>query len=238
MPSRAPATTTPSTHQHQHLDTTPLLQECRSALALSLPIGQSACMAFEPTWVDELRDRAVRVELDRRHPERLLMRPTDVAGVLRGFDAVDAMWRPTIARARALPPSTLHDRVNGEYSFVETLRHLVFATDAWLMRVALRVSDGYHAWGMPPDLAPDAPPDTGPDLDPVLEVRGSQHAAVRDHLARTSDDDLRREVAARDPTRFPQGSHRPIDCYRPVLREEWWHHRFAERDLSVVKAGT
>ena len=28
------------------------------------------------------------------------MRPTDVAGVLRGFDAVDVMWRPTIARAR------------------------------------------------------------------------------------------------------------------------------------------
>jgi hypothetical protein len=22
-------------------------------------------------------------------------------------------------------------------------------------------------------------------------------------------------------------------CYRLVLREEWWHHRFAERDLSV-----
>ena len=165
------------------------------------------------------------------------MRPTDVAGVVAGFDAVDAMWRPTIARARALPSSILHDRVNGEYSFVETLRHLVFATDAWLMRVALRVSDGYHEWGVPPDLPPDAPPDTGPDLEPVLELRANQHAAVRDHLARTSEDDLRRAVAARDPTRFPQGSHRPIDCYRLVLREEWWHHRFAERDLSVVEAG-
>ena len=193
-------------------------------------------MRFEPTWVDELQDRAVRDELDRRHPERLTMRPSDVAGVLRGFDAADAMWRPTLARARALPSSMLHDRVNREYSFVETLRHLVFATDAWLMRVALRVSDAYHEWGMPPDLAPDAPPDTGPDLAPVLEVRARQHAAVRDHLTRTSEDDLRREVAARDPTRFPQGSHRPIDCYRLVLREEWWHHRFAERDLSVIEA--
>jgi hypothetical protein len=90
---------------------------------------------------------------------------------------------------------------------------------------------------MPPDLAPDAPPDTGPYLEPVLEVRASQHAAMRDHLARTSDDDLRREVAARDRTLFPQGSHRRIDYYRLVLREEWWHHRFAERDLSVVEAG-
>ena len=190
----------------------------------------------EPTWIDELYDRAVRDELDRRHPERLTLRPNDVTGVLAGFDAVDAMWGPTIARARALPSSILHERVNGEYSFVETLRHLLFATDAWLMRVALRVSDGYHEWGVPPDLPPDAPPDTGPDLEPVLEVRAGQHGAVRAHVARTSEDDLRREVAASDPTRFPQGSHRPIDCYRLVLREEWWHHRFAERDLSVVEA--
>jgi hypothetical protein len=192
----------------------------------------------EPTWIDELHDRAVRDELDSRHPERLTLRPHDVAGVLAGFDAVDEIWAPTIARARALPSSVLHQRVNGEYSFVETLRHLLFATDAWLMRVALRVSDRYHEWGVPPDLPRDAPPDTGPDLEPVLEVRAGQHAAVRAHLAHTSEADLRREVAASDPTRFPQGSHRPIDCYRLVLREEWWHHRFAERDLIVVEGAT
>jgi len=58
----------------------------------------------------------VHDELDRRHPEKLSMRPTDVAGVLRGFDAVDTMRTPTIARCRALPPSLLHIRANGEYS--------------------------------------------------------------------------------------------------------------------------
>lgn len=163
------------------------------------------------------------------------MRPSDVAGVLAGFDAVDAMWAPTLSRARALPSSMLHERVNGEYSFVETLRHLMFATDAWLMRVVLRAQDGYHEWGVPPDLPADAPPDRGPELEPVLDVRAGQHAAVRDHLARTSEDDLRREVSASDPTRWPQGGHRPIDCYRLVLREEWWHHRFAERDLTAVE---
>ena len=190
----------------------------------------------EPTWIDELRDRAVRDELDRRHPERLALRPMDVAGVVAAFDAVDAMWAPTLARARALPSSVVHERVDGEYSFVETLRHLIFATDAWLMRVVLRARDDYHEWGVPPELPADAPPDTGPALEPVLEVRAGQHAAVRDHLARTSDDDLRREVSAADPNRFPQGSHRPIDCYRLVLREEWWHHRFAERDLTILEA--
>jgi hypothetical protein len=189
----------------------------------------------EPTWIDELRDRAVRDELDRLHPERVVLRPFDVAGVLAAFDAVDGMWAPTLARARRLAPAALHQRVSGEYSFVETLRHLIFATDAWLMRVALRVSDDFHEWGVPPDLPPDAPPDTGPDLDPVLDVRARQHAAVRDHLARASDDSLRREVASSDPTRWPKGTHRPIDCYRLVLREEWWHHRFAARDLAVIE---
>jgi hypothetical protein len=158
--------------------------------------------------------------------------------VLRGFEAVDAMWAPTIARARLLPSSMLHERVDRQYSFVETFRHLLFATDAWLMRVVLRASDRYHKWGVPPDLLRDPPPDTGPDLEPVLEVRASQHGAIRDHLSRTAEEDLRREVAASDPTRFPQGTHRPIDCYRLVLREEWWHHRFAERDLTVVEGRT
>ena len=190
----------------------------------------------EPTWVDELQDRAVRDELDRRHPERLTMRPTDVAGVVAGFDAVDAMWKPTIAHAGALPSSILHDRVNGD-----TPSSRRCAT--WCSRP----TPGSCAWrsayrtgttsGSAADLPPDAPPDTGPALEPVLELHANERAAVRDHLARTSEDDLRREVARAIRRRFPQGSHRPIDCYRLVLREEWWHHRFAERDLSIVEAG-
>ena len=133
----------------------------------------------ELTWIDELRDRAVRGELDRRHPERLALRPIDVAGVLAGFDAVDAMWSPTIARARGLPSSILHERVDGEYSFLETLRHLLFATDAWLTRVALRVSDGYHEGGVPPDLPPDAPPDTGPDLGATARSTATASSSAR-----------------------------------------------------------
>jgi hypothetical protein len=37
----------------------------------------------------------------------------------------------------ALDPALLHESVAGEWSFTETLRHLVFATDAWVRRAVL-----------------------------------------------------------------------------------------------------
>ena len=81
----------------------------------------------EFVWREERTDHAIRDALDRRHPERLQLRPNDVCGVQEGFDLVDQMWAPTIERASRLPRPLLHERVNGEYSFVETLRHLLFA---------------------------------------------------------------------------------------------------------------
>ena len=98
----------------------------------------------------------VEAELDRRHPERTELRPTDGAGLRRGFDVVDEMWAPTLAEARRRPPDQLHQRVDGEFSFVETLRHLLFATDAWLTRMVLRVPNAYHELALPPDLPLDA----------------------------------------------------------------------------------
>lgn len=179
----------------------------------------------------------IDAELDRLHPERVrLFRPTDLDGVRDGFAAVDEMWSPTIERARRLPAALLHERVNGEYSFVETLRHLLFATDAWGTRMVLRVPVAYHEWAVPPDLPRDAPPDTGPELDEVVEVRRGRTDALLEWIDGASEDDLRRPVTAPDPTGHPQGAFRPIDCLRVILREEWWHHQYATRDLALLEA--
>ena len=179
----------------------------------------------------------VEAELDRRHPERTRLSPRDIAGVLAGLDTVEQMWAPTIERARGLSrPELLHERVDGEYSFVETLRHLIFATDAWLTRMVLQVPNGYHEWGVPPDLPSDAPPDTGPGLDEVLAVRAERFERLRTYLSETTEDDLRAVRAAPDPTGHPQGTHRVIDCFRLVLGEEWWHHQYASRDLAVLES--
>jgi len=176
----------------------------------------------------------VEGELDRLHPERLELRPVDVAGVLHAFDVVDALWAPTIERARRLPPAQLHVRIDGEYSFVETLRHLVFATDSWLTRLVLRVPNAHHELAMPPDLPPDAPPDEGPELDAVLEVRAERAQRLRAHLAGATDADLQQVVTAPDATSHPQGSHKVLDCFVLVFGEEWWHHRYATRDLDEL----
>lgn len=176
----------------------------------------------------------VEAELDRLHPERVELRPDDVAGLRRAFAVVEAMWAPTIERARRLDPALLHQRVDGEYSFVETIRHLVFATDSWLTRMVLQIPNGHHPWGMPPDMTPDAPPDTGIDLDEVLALRAQRTAKVIAWVDQATEDDLVAVVAAPDSTAHPQGSRRVLDCFRVVFGEEWWHHRYATRDLATL----
>jgi hypothetical protein len=177
----------------------------------------------------------VEAELDRRHPERLRLRPTGIGELQTAVDVVEEMWAPTLERARALPDEILHERVDGEFSFVETLRHLLFATDAWIVRMVLRVPMAYHEWAVPPDLAPDAPPDTGPGLDEVLEVRAERLGRIRAWLNEATDADLGTVVGAPDPAGHPQGVHRILDCFRVALNEEWWHHQYATRDLAVLE---
>ena len=191
----------------------------------------------EPAWRAELSDAGLRDELDRAHPERTRLRPRDLAGISSAMDLVDEMWTPTLARARRLPEEQLHTRVDGEYSFVETLRHLLFAGDAWLQRMVLHVPDPFHAWGVAPDLPVDAPPDDGPGLEEVVRVREERAASVRAHLSLLSEDDLRVRVGGPwDPPDLPaERQARVLDCFRVVFREEWWHHQFATRDLAVLE---
>lgn len=179
----------------------------------------------------------IETELDRRHPERTKLRPTDVEGLRVAFDVVEDMWAQTVERARRLTQPKLHERVGGEYSFVETLRHLIFATDAWFTRMVLRVPNAYHECAVPPDLPPDAPPDTGPELDEVLEVRADRWARIRDYLSTTETADLSAMVSAPDPTGHPQGDHRVLYCFSIVLNEEWWHNQYALRDLAALEGG-
>src|SRR4051794_8367545 len=61
----------------------------------------------------------VEAELDRRHPERLILRSTDPAGLLAAVSTVEAFWAATVERARRLPPVELDRSVNQEWSFVE-----------------------------------------------------------------------------------------------------------------------
>src|SRR3954463_6926364 len=65
----------------------------------------------------------VTAELERLFPERAKLRATEAAGLADAWTMIEEKWTATLARARALPAAALLERVDDEWSFVETLRH-------------------------------------------------------------------------------------------------------------------
>ncbi|HVC73297.1 MAG TPA: pentapeptide repeat-containing protein, partial [Mycobacteriales bacterium] len=99
----------------------------------------------------------VLAELERREPDLAKMRPTDPAGFREAWDTLERLWAGTVERARQLPEAALHESVDGEWSFIETLRHLVFATDAWVNRVILGNPSPWDPLDLPFDEMADRP---------------------------------------------------------------------------------
>jgi hypothetical protein len=181
----------------------------------------------------------VEAELDRRMPERALMRPTDADGFRRAFDTLDRLWAGTVERARALPPALLHEQVDDEWSFTETLRHLGFAHACWVGGVVLADPAPWHPLDLPWDEAPavEGVPwdrDVRPSLDEVLQVRAQRRAIVAGVLADLSDDGLERPVSSATAFLRDADSLTVAECLRVVLNEEWEHRLYAERDLAVL----
>lgn len=186
----------------------------------------------------------VEAELRRRHPDYAAMRPTDAEGFRRAHAVVTGLWAGTVERARRLDPARLHESVDGEWSFTETLRHLVFATESWVGRTIEGDPSPWHPLSLPWDGMPDTdgvPRDRGarPDLDTVLALRADRAAMVRGLLDGLTDDDLDREVVTPDGPGWPPAGERfPLrEPLLVVLNEEWWHRRFAERDLDALEGG-
>jgi len=184
----------------------------------------------------------IEAELDRRDPDRVLMRPADADGFRRAWDVVARRWDAAVARARALPEDLLHQRVDGEWSFIETLRHLVMATDAWVLRVILGEPAPYHRLGlahseMPADT-PAVPhdPDARPSLDEILAVRTARMATVARVLHELTDERLERTTEAVLEPGYPEPKSFPVRrCLGTVVNEEWLHREYAERDLAVLE---
>jgi hypothetical protein len=183
----------------------------------------------------------VEAELDRRHPERLALRPTDVAGVLAALDVVDDFWAPTIDRVRGLPEELRYERVRDEWSFVETLRHLIHVYDGWFGRAVLGETEPYNPLGLtasfldPADFGID--PDLRPALDDVLAARRRRQQQVREHVRTLDEEALSAPVPTHGVLGFPPVEERStLDCLKVILDEEWAHHRFAVRDLDVLTA--
>jgi uncharacterized damage-inducible protein DinB len=184
----------------------------------------------------------VEAELNRRYPERARMRPADPAGFRDAWDVLERLWRATVERARRLPPELLHESVDGEWSFIETLRHLVFATDAWIRRAILGDPAPWDPLDLPWDEMPDTPGvprdrDVRPSLDAVLELRRDRMSTVRRFIDDLTDDALDGHTVPVEGPGWPRPRSYPVrECLLIVLNEEWEHRLYAERDLDVLQA--
>jgi DinB superfamily/Pentapeptide repeats (8 copies) len=179
----------------------------------------------------------VEAELNRRFPGRADRRATDPDGLRAAWAALERTWAATLERAAAMSAGTVDVSVDGEWSFAQTLRHLVMATDAWLGRAILDIDRPFHPIGQPNaeyetdgnDMSIFAA--VAPPYSDVLEVRAGRVAMVRDFLATVTSDDL---AATRKNPWAPEYPETILSCLHVILLEEWEHHRYAIRDLDAI----
>jgi hypothetical protein len=184
----------------------------------------------------------IDAELNRRYPDRVKMRPDDPAGFGQAWDILERLWAQTVAKAERLSPALLHESVDGEWSFIETLRHLAFATDSWVGRAIGGDPAPWHPLDLPWDEMPDTPGvprdrDARPELEAVLELRRDRMSTVRAVIDGLTDASLAADTAPVEGPGWPKPRSYPVrECLLIVLNEEWQHRLYAERDLDALAA--
>jgi hypothetical protein len=183
----------------------------------------------------------IDAELNRRQPGREKMRPANADGYREAWELLERLWGETVDRARELPPELLHESVDGEWSFIETQRHLVFASDAWVRRAVLGEPAPWDPLDLPHDEMPDVPSvprdrAVRPSLDEVLALRADRMRTVREVFDGLTDErlgELTEPVA--EPGYPASKSYEVSECLGCILGEEWEHRQYAERDLAVLR---
>jgi hypothetical protein len=183
-------------------------------------------------------------KLDRRHPERVQFREAQTADDVRAtWDTIERLWAQATERAARLPAAALDQQVNEEWSVAQTLRHLVFITDAWASRTVLDEEMPYHRLGLPQSWYPAADAaalgidlSAQPGYADILAARADRMAVMRRIVAALTDADLARPCQRSPAPGYPEEERTVIDCISVVMEEEMEHYRFAVRDLAVLEA--
>lgn len=185
----------------------------------------------------------VGAELDRRHPERVQFRQGQTADDVRAiWDTIERLWARAVDRAGRLPAAALTEQVNEEWSFAQTLRHLVFITDAWARRTVLDEEMPYDPIGLPQSWYPAADAaalgidlSARPSYAEILAARADRMAVMRRIVDGLTDDSMARLCERSPAPGYPDEERTVIDCIAVVLDEEIEHYRFADRDLAVLE---
>ena len=168
---------------------------------------------------------------DRWYPLRTMLMPTDGAAAIDAWDLLERGWAEAFTRADALTDEQRRESVDGEWSFIETLRHLVMAMDKWFTLPVLGQSE-MHPMGLPNrgsnefawpgrDVAAD------PTYEAVRAVRAQRAASFREFITSATP-----AVLSRATTVLENGGATVEQCVHVVLEEEFEHLRYAIRDLE------
>ena len=182
-------------------------------------------------------------EMRRRYPERDKLFAADPDSLRAAFAQYMAMWERTWERARKFTEEQRQQRVDGEWSVVETIRHLVFVVDGWIRGPVLGVADPYHPMAIPPtfmDGAYDRTPmdrNAHPDFDEALAVWRERMAVVQDVIERSTQD-LDRDIEVQRPDLPPPGfQSKTLAAIWTVFGDGHAHNRFVNRDLDAIESG-
>ncbi|NLJ54590.1 MAG: DinB family protein [Intrasporangiaceae bacterium] len=187
----------------------------------------------------------IDAELNRRDPDRHLVfqelrESRSVEDYRKGWGVIEHRWTELIDRVRELPEGSEHRSVAGEWSLVQTLRHISYAVAAWIERVALGVEDPFVDTDLPWDEAPaDIPRPVDRDariaLDDAVGVWRRRQQTVRDFLESLTTEDLERTVSTAGDS-WPQVTDFPLaEAVHIAVTEVWEHHQFAQRDLHAIE---
>jgi hypothetical protein len=171
-------------------------------------------------------------ERDPWYPLRAMLRPSDPEAMRATWSLLETEWATLITRVKALGEAAAHESVNGEWSFVQTLRHLVFAIDKWFTAPVLGA--GFDPIGLPNSGSvgfawPGLQYDVTPSMADALAVRADRSRRFRAYLSTVTAADFPTSVDVLE------NGPRPVqECLYTVFEEEFWHLRYAHRDLAEL----
>ena len=171
----------------------------------------------------------VEADLNRRFPGRELQEAADPEGLRDAYAALEAAWVSLIRRAGSMPDGTVDRSVAGEWSFAQTLRHIVMATDKWVGRM---LGTDPHPLGLNHAERDEGPP---PPYDDVLAASEDRRRRVADYLADVTPAQLDERVPHPNDPDNPEASESIRGCFHVILEEGWEHLRFATRDLDTLE---
>lgn len=176
-------------------------------------------------------------ELNRRFPGRAERHADTPDGLRRAWAALESSWAATYERAAAMPAGSVDVSVADEWTFTQTLRHLILATDMWLGKAVLEIEQPFHPLGLidlgsADEVQKSIFTSETPSYDEVLAARAGRVAMVRDFLATVTPEEL---AATHKNPHNPEYPETTLSCLHTIIDEEWEHHRYAVRDLGAIK---